>query len=50
MPKLSGVEYTIGQEFKVDIFNPGDKVDVKGTSIGKGFQGGMKRVALAGRA
>ena len=36
-------KYETGQEVKVDIFNPGDFVDVTGTSIGKGFQGGMKR-------
>ena len=27
----------------VDIFTPGEYVDVRGTSIGKGFQGGVKR-------
>ena len=27
----------------VEIFNPGDKVKVAGTSIGKGFQGTIKR-------
>ena len=36
-------EFKIGQELKVDIFKPGDFVDVIGISIGKGFQGGMKR-------
>lgn len=36
-------DYKIGQEIKVDIFKPGDFVDVSGVSIGKGFQGGMKR-------
>lgn len=36
-------EYEVGQEIKVDFFKPGDYVDVQGTSIGKGFQGGMKR-------
>ena len=35
--------YTVGQEIKVDIFKPGDFVDVTGMTIGKGFQGGMKR-------
>ena len=35
--------YKVGQEIKVDIFKPGDFVNVSGTSIGKGFQGGMKR-------
>lgn len=36
-------EYKIGEELKVDIFTAGDFVDVSGVSIGKGFQGGMKR-------
>ena len=35
--------YELGQEIKADIFKPGDVVDVQGTSIGKGFAGGMKR-------
>ncbi len=36
-------EYKVGEELKVDIFTPEDYVDVTGISIGKGFQGGMKR-------
>jgi large subunit ribosomal protein L3 len=36
-------KFEVGQELKVDIFAAGDAVDVTGTSIGKGFQGGMKR-------
>jgi large subunit ribosomal protein L3 len=36
-------EYTLGQEISVDIFTPGSKVDVVGTSKGKGFAGVMKR-------
>lgn len=36
-------KYEVGQEIKVDILNAGDYVDITGTSIGKGFQGGMKR-------
>lgn len=35
--------YTLGQELTVDIFEPGKKVDVVGTSKGKGFAGVMKR-------
>ncbi len=35
--------YKVGQEIDVDIFAQGDFVDVTGTSMGKGFQGGMKR-------
>ena len=36
-----GIE--VGAEIRVDIFENGQKVDVSGTSIGKGFQGGVKR-------
>lgn len=36
-------EYKVGEEVRVDLFKPGDFVDVTGISIGKGFQGGMKR-------
>lgn len=36
-------EYEVGQEVKVDIFEAGDKVDVRGISKGKGFQGVIKR-------
>ena len=35
--------YKIGQKIEADLFAKGDFVDVVGTSIGKGFQGGMKR-------
>ncbi|MDI6829280.1 MAG: 50S ribosomal protein L3, partial [Armatimonadota bacterium] len=33
----------VGQEIKVDIFKPGDKVSVTGISKGKGFAGAVKR-------
>jgi len=36
-------EYKVGDEIKADVFKAGDYVDVTGTSLGKGFQGGMKR-------
>ncbi|WP_026477655.1 50S ribosomal protein L3 [Alkaliphilus transvaalensis] len=36
-------EFTVGQEVKADLFQVGDKVDVTGTSKGKGFQGVIKR-------
>ncbi|MFD1067362.1 50S ribosomal protein L3 [Oceanobacillus locisalsi] len=35
--------YEVGQEISVDIFGAGDKIDVTGTSKGKGFQGSIKR-------
>ena len=36
-------ELEVGAEIKVDLFEVGQKVDVTGTSKGKGFQGGVKR-------
>ena len=36
-------EYTLGQEIKVDIFGEGDKVDVTGTTRGRGFTGVIQR-------
>lgn len=33
----------VGDEIKVDTFAAGDKIDVQGTSKGKGFQGVIKR-------
>lgn len=33
----------IGQSISIDIFKPGDRIDVAGVSKGKGFQGGVKR-------
>jgi large subunit ribosomal protein L3 len=33
----------VGQVLTVDLFNAGDYVDTTGISIGKGFQGGVKR-------
>ena len=35
--------YTVGQEITADVFGPGTRVDVVGTSKGKGFAGGMRR-------
>ena len=33
----------VGDELKADIFMAGDKIDIQGTSKGKGFQGVIKR-------
>jgi len=41
-------EYSLGQELTVDTFEAGQKVDVVGTSKGKGFAGVMKRHNFAG--
>jgi large subunit ribosomal protein L3 len=35
--------YTVGQALTVEMFAPGEIVDVVGVSKGKGFQGGVKR-------
>jgi len=35
--------YTVGQALTVEMFAPGELVDVVGVSKGKGFQGGVKR-------
>jgi large subunit ribosomal protein L3 len=40
--------YSIGDQISADIFAPGDIIDVTGTSIGKGFQGVMKRWGFKG--
>jgi len=39
----NAAEYSLGQEIAVDVFQPGAKVDVVGTSKGKGTAGVMKR-------
>ena len=36
-------EFELGGELKVDVFEEGQKVDVIGTSIGKGYAGTVKR-------
>ena len=38
----------VGQEVKVDIFKPGDKISVTGVSKGKGFAGVVKRYHFRG--
>ena len=41
-------EYSLGQELTVETFDAGQKVDVTGTTKGKGFAGGMKRHGFKG--
>ncbi len=41
-------DYEVGQEIKVDIFEPGERIDVVGTSKGKGFAGVVKRWGFRG--
>jgi len=43
-----GDDLVAGGEIKVDIFEVGQKVDVQGTTIGKGFQGVIKRHHFGG--
>ena len=40
--------YTVGQTLTVEMFAPGELVDVIGVSKGKGFQGGVKRHGWSG--
>ncbi|TJY71555.1 50S ribosomal protein L3 [Arthrobacter sp. CAU 1506] len=40
--------YELGQELSVELFEAGQKVDVVGTTKGKGFAGVMKRHGFAG--
>ncbi|HTY71160.1 MAG TPA: 50S ribosomal protein L3 [Actinomycetes bacterium] len=40
--------YSVGQELTVETFEPGQRVDVVGTTKGKGFAGVMKRHGFGG--
>ncbi len=41
--RSEGQDYQVGSEITVGLFEAGQKVDVTGTSKGKGFAGGVKR-------
>jgi len=43
LPQGEGEELATGDELKVDMFAAGERVDVTGTSKGKGFAGTVKR-------
>jgi large subunit ribosomal protein L3 len=43
LPSGEGEEIETGSELKVDMFEAGERVDVTGTSKGKGFAGTVKR-------
>ncbi len=45
---LTGREMKLGDEIKVDLFQPGDKVKVTGYSKGRGFTGVVKRHGFSG--
>lgn len=40
--------HEVGQELTAEIFAPGDKIKVSGRSVGKGYQGVMRRWNFAG--
>src|SRR5262245_56273229 len=40
--------YQVGQALTVDVFAPGELVDVSGVTKGQGFQGGVKRHGWSG--
>lgn len=44
-----GAEIGVGAELKADLFQAGQKVDVTGTTIGKGFAGAIKRHHFSGQ-
>jgi large subunit ribosomal protein L3 len=41
--ETNGAEWAVGRQLTVEMFKAYELVDVTGTSIGKGFQGGVKR-------
>jgi len=48
--RVDSVEkYELGSELTVELFEVGQKVDVTGTTIGKGFAGVLKRYNFAGK-
>jgi len=46
--RIKGTEIKVGDKVTVDIFQLGERVDVIGTSKGKGFAGGVKRYHFRG--
>ncbi len=49
MTEGEGADITVGSELRVDLFKTGQKVDVTGTTIGKGFAGTIKRHNFSGQ-
>ena len=41
--RVDSADVKVGDEVKADVFAAGDKIDVQGTTKGKGFQGVIKR-------
>ena len=48
MPLREDDEVELGQSITVDMFQVGDRVDIAGTSKGRGFAGGIKRYGFRG--
>ena len=48
VPIQEGQTVTVGQEIRADVFAPGEKVQISGTSKGKGFAGVVKRYHFHG--
>ncbi len=46
--RAKSMEVAVGDQIKVDVFAVGERVDVVGTSKGKGFAGGVKRYGFRG--
>jgi len=46
--RIKSPEVEVGEQITVENFELGERVDITGTSKGKGFQGGMKRHGFAG--
>jgi large subunit ribosomal protein L3 len=46
--RTSNLDVSVGDVVKVDMFTPGERVDVVGTSKGKGFAGSVKRYHFRG--
>lgn len=42
------LDYSVGDDVKVDVINEQGTVDIQGITIGKGFQGGVKRHGFSG--
>ncbi len=48
--RIKNTEYKVGDKVTVDIFGIGERVDVIGTSKGKGFAGAVKRFHFRGQS
>jgi large subunit ribosomal protein L3 len=46
--RTKSLDVSVGDVMKADVFSVGERVDVIGTSKGKGFAGGVKRFHFAG--